>query len=102
MKTISSCFLGIIIFAAITLLNGACLIMNIADGRWGWFTYDVVALVTGILIIRWLYRQAKEYELVILDAVRNLYMFQSIRAFKDFLEARENETTDTDGELEKH
>ena len=73
MKTICSCFTGIVAIMFGLILNGICLICNFIEKDWGWFAWDIVVIILGVLAIRGLYKRAKSIEEAREASIRMIY-----------------------------
>lgn len=91
MRTITNCFLYIAILVVLCFLDILCLGINICERQWWLVALDAVAVVICVWAIRVNYKRAKRYEDVIRSALTDLYMRQTIRDFKEFLESRKPE-----------
>lgn len=71
MKTITNCFLYIAISVVLCSLNIIFLVINLYTHDWWNVAMGAVAVAICVWVIRGCYKQAKDYEEIILEAIDN-------------------------------
>lgn len=109
MKTISSCFLYIAILLVLCFLNILCLEIDIRTQDWWGVAMSAVAIAICVWAIRRCYKQAKDYEETILEAIDNtldIAMLAYTKALrmeaKEMLSELEELTKDKTDEMEEY
>lgn len=95
MNTICSCFTCIVAIMFGLILNGMCLLCNFIEKDWGWFVWDIIVIILGVIAIRWLYKRANSIEESMqrnIQTVMNLQLFDLMRmAFGKYPDAFRND-----------
>lgn len=73
MRTITNCFLFIAIVVLLCFINILCLGINIRIQNWWMVAMSAIAIAIGVWAIRRCYKQAKDYEETILEAIDNTF-----------------------------
>lgn len=87
MKTITSCFLSIVVLVVVCSYQMVCMAVNIHIGEGVWAVFNAVVIAICVFGIYLAYKQAKSYEDAIRHAIADLFMRQQICDLKDFLES---------------